>query len=158
MIQFSQVLIDKKKYIIANEGDQLVYLGWDLNAFKKKFPKHTEMSSAIQKQVIMQLKEFLAGDRQGFDVPTKFYGTDFQKAVWKKLGKIAYGKTLTYGELAQKLGKPNASRAIGAACGKNPIAIMYPCHRVIGKSGALTGFAGGIDLKKKLLKIEGHIV
>lgn len=158
MIQFSQVLIQNKKYIIANEGEQLVYLGWDLEAFRKKFPKNIEQSTPLQKEVTLQLKEFLNGKREQFEVSVKFYGTDFQKAVWKRLAKIAYGKTLTYGELAQKLGRPNASRAIGAACGKNPIAIMYPCHRVIGKSGALTGFAGGIDLKKKLLKIEGHIV
>lgn len=101
-----------------------------------------------------QLKEYFAGQRKKFEVPIDPMGTDFQKAVWKELSKVPYGKTINYGEQAKRLGKPNAARAVGAANGKNPIGIIVPCHRVIGASGSLTGFAGGLDKKKFLLELE----
>lgn len=101
-----------------------------------------------------QLKEYFQGKRNSFNLPLDFVGTDFQKSVWKYLLKIPYGETRTYGQIAQALGKPKASRAVGAANGKNPISIIVACHRVIGASGALTGFAGGIEAKATLLKLE----
>lgn len=101
-----------------------------------------------------QLKEYFSRKRDAFDLPLDFIGTDFQKSVWKYLLKIPYGETRTYGQIAHTLGKPKASRAVGAANGKNPIAIIAACHRVIGASGALTGFAGGIEAKATLLKLE----
>lgn len=101
-----------------------------------------------------QLKEYFQGKRNSFDLPLDFVGTDFQKSVWKYLLKIPYGETRTYGQIAEMLGNPKASRAVGAANGKNPIAIIAACHRVIGVSGALTGFAGGIEAKATLLKLE----
>ncbi|MBB4838249.1 methylated-DNA-[protein]-cysteine S-methyltransferase [Sphingomonas kyeonggiensis] len=103
-----------------------------------------------------QLKEYFAGSRTRFDLPLDFHGTDFQKSVWAELLAIPFGETRSYGEIAMKLGRPKASRAVGAANGRNPISIVAPCHRVIGSTGKLTGFAGGLDAKDYLLKLEGR--
>lgn len=102
-----------------------------------------------------QLEEYFAGIRAGFSLPLAPQGTDFQKAVWRQLEAIPYGETRTYGQIAAALGKPKASRAVGGANHNNPIAIVIPCHRVIGANGSLTGYAGGLDLKEKLLHLEG---
>ena len=88
-------------------------------------------------------------------MPLEPRGTEFQKAVWNELLKIPFGETKTYGEIAAAMGKPKASRAVGMGCNRNPIAIIIPCHRVVGKNGSLTGFAGGLDVKGKLLEHEG---
>ena len=101
-----------------------------------------------------QLEAYLAGELQEFDLPLAPEGTPFQQSVWQKLQTIPYGKTATYGELAAELGKPNASRAVGAANGRNPIPIVIPCHRVIGSNGKLTGFSGGLHIKEALLSLE----
>ncbi|HWO21632.1 MAG TPA: methylated-DNA--[protein]-cysteine S-methyltransferase [Kofleriaceae bacterium] len=103
-----------------------------------------------------QLAEYFAGARRDFDVPLLPRGTDFQALVWRELTRIPYGETRTYGELARGLGRPSASRAVGAANGKNPISILVPCHRVIAGSGALTGYAGGLDAKRWLLAHEAR--
>lgn len=103
-----------------------------------------------------QLTDYFAGRRTRFDLPLAFTGTDFQKAVWAELLLIPFGETRSYGEIARRLGRPGASRAVGAANGRNPISIVAPCHRVIGASGALAGFAGGIEAKRYLLAHEGH--
>lgn len=101
-----------------------------------------------------QLGEYFAGDRRRFDVPLSFAGTAFQKSVWAALLSIPFGETRSYGEVAAQIGKPSASRAVGAANGRNPISIIAPCHRVIGSTGKLTGFAGGMEAKKYLLELE----
>lgn len=101
-----------------------------------------------------QLGEYFAGDRRCFDVPLSFAGTAFQKSVWAALLAIPFGETRSYGEVAAQIGKPGASRAVGAANGRNPISIIAPCHRVIGSSGKLTGFAGGMEAKQYLLELE----
>lgn len=101
-----------------------------------------------------QLAEYFAGERQQFDVPLKLAGTSFQLCVWQELAKIPFGTTITYAELAQRVGQPTASRAVGNANGRNPISIIVPCHRVIGASGKLTGYAGGVAKKKWLLEWE----
>jgi methylated-DNA-[protein]-cysteine S-methyltransferase len=101
-----------------------------------------------------QLEEYFAGRRQRFDLPLDMRGTPFQKNVWKALLAIPFGEMRSYGELAHKLGRPGASRAVGAANGRNPISIVVPCHRVIGASGKLTGFAGGLEAKAHLLNHE----
>jgi methylated-DNA-[protein]-cysteine S-methyltransferase len=101
-----------------------------------------------------QLGEYFAGTRRTFDVPLSFAGTDFQKRVWAALLAIPFGETRSYGEIAEQLGVPGASRAVGAANGRNPISIIAPCHRVVGSTGKLTGFAGGLDAKKYLLELE----
>ena len=101
-----------------------------------------------------QLKEYFAGTRRTFDVKLNFIGTEFQNRVWSALLRIPFGETRSYGQIARELGNPRATRAVGAANGKNPIAIIAPCHRVIGASGALTGFAGGLKAKDTLLTLE----
>ncbi len=101
-----------------------------------------------------QLREYFAGERTTFELALAPAGTEFQRAVWAALVEIPYGGTTTYGALAQALGRPNASRAVGAANGRNPIAVVVPCHRVIGADGSLTGYAGGLDRKRTLLELE----
>ena len=101
-----------------------------------------------------QLAEYFAGERRAFDVPLSFAGTDFQKRVWAALLAILFGETRSYGEIADQLGNPGASRAVGAANGRNPISIIAPCHRVVGSNGKLTGFAGGLEAKAYLLDLE----
>ncbi|MGI6004448.1 MAG: methylated-DNA--[protein]-cysteine S-methyltransferase [Christensenellales bacterium] len=101
-----------------------------------------------------QLSEYLDGTRRQFELPFAPEGTSFEKRVWRALEEIPYGQTATYGQIAQKIGSPNASRAVGRACGRNPIGIMMPCHRVLGASGKLTGYAGGLDMKRSLLDLE----
>jgi methylated-DNA-[protein]-cysteine S-methyltransferase len=102
-----------------------------------------------------QLKEYFSGRRKAFDLKLDFAGTDFQKKVWQALLTIPFGETRTYGQIAKQIGRPTAMRAVGAANGKNPISIVAPCHRVIGSTGELTGFAGGLDAKAHLLGLEG---
>ena len=105
-------------------------------------------------QAIDQLKAYFKGELTRFDLELNVQGTDFQKTVWRELVKIPYGETISYGQLAQRIGNPKASRAVGMANGKNPISIIIPCHRVIGKNGSLTGFGGGLDAKRTLLDLE----
>lgn len=102
----------------------------------------------------MQLEEYFSGSRTEFDLPLNPEGTEFQKSVWKALCEIPYGETATYGEIAAKIGNPGACRAVGMANNRNPIAIIIPCHRVVGAGGSLTGYAGGLDKKDFLLKLE----
>ncbi len=105
-------------------------------------------------QARRELSEYFAGERRTFTVPLDFRGSDFQKRVWSALLAIPFGETRSYGQLAEQLGDRNASRAVGAANGRNPISIIAPCHRVIGASGKLTGFAGGLETKAYLLDLE----
>ena len=101
-----------------------------------------------------ELKEYFAGQRNEFEVPLTLVGTPFQQRVWTALQDIPYGATTSYGELADRLGQPTASRAVGLANGKNPISIIVPCHRVVGASGSLTGYGGGLERKQYLLDFE----
>lgn len=101
-----------------------------------------------------QLAQYFAGQRKAFDIAIEPAGTAFQRGVWRALRQIPYGVTINYGALAQRIGKPTASRAVGAANGRNPISIVIPCHRVIGANGDLTGYAGGMARKNALLKLE----
>lgn len=113
-------------------------------------PKET----IVYQNIKTQLGEYFSGKRKSFDIKIKPNGTEFQRLVWKELRKIPYGETKSYGEIADNIGKKGAARAVGMACNKNPILLFIPCHRVIGKNGNLTGFAGGIKVKEKLLEIE----
>ena len=106
------------------------------------------------RETIRQLKAYFAGDLEDFDLPLAPMGTPFQQSVWKRLCDIPYGKTISYGELARRVGNPKASRAVGLANGSNPIPIIIPCHRVIGSNGKLTGYGGGLPIKEKLLSLE----
>jgi methylated-DNA-[protein]-cysteine S-methyltransferase len=105
-------------------------------------------------RVRRQLDEFLVGERDTFDVPTVTHGTVFEESVWALLNEIPYGQTITYGELAAQLGDPALARKVGQAVGHNPISVIVPCHRVVGKNGKLTGYAGGLDRKQVLLGLE----
>ena len=104
-----------------------------------------------------QLREYFAGKRNHFELPLNGAGTDFQQAVWSALARIPFGELRSYGDIAREIGRPKAVRAVGAANGRNPLPIVVPCHRVIGSNGSLTGFAGGLDVKTKLLKLEGAL-
>lgn len=104
--------------------------------------------------VSAQLAEYFDGARTEFDLPLRLDGTEFQRTVWAGLREIPYGETWTYGQLAERLGRRTASRAVGLANGKNPISIIVPCHRVVGSSGGLTGYGGGLDRKQHLLTLE----
>ena len=101
-----------------------------------------------------QLREYFAGERRRFDLPIAPAGTPFRQRVWRLLLEIPHGETATYGEIANRLGTPDAARAVGAAVGRNPLAVVIPCHRVVGTNGALTGYAGGLDRKRWLLNHE----
>ena len=110
--------------------------------------------SAALGEARRQLTEYFAGARRAFDLPLAASGTPFQRRVWEALRRIPYGETISYGELARRIGKPTASRAVGAANGRNPIAIVVPCHRVIGADGTLIGYGGGLPVKEALLALE----
>lgn len=115
-------------------------------------------SNAVCDEAKRQVVEYFAGERQEFDLSIELTGTDFQQRVWSKLDAIPFGQTVSYGDVARSIGKPTASRAVGAANGRNPISIILPCHRVIGNDGNLTGYGGGLWRKEWLLKHEGGLL
>jgi len=128
---------------------------------KKKFPgfdikesdnddPHNEFLIDVRSQVV----EYFEGGRKHFDIPCEMTGTNFQKSIWKEIEKVPYGETISYGELAANAGNPGSARAAGNACGKNPIPLVIPCHRVIASNGKLGGFTGGLEMKMFLLNIE----
>lgn len=141
--------------LVAN-GDRLAAILWEND--KPNRVRLGELIEATDRPVLIeterQLNEYFAGDRHAFDLPLAFQGTDFQKQVWAALLTIPFGQTRSYAEIARQIGNVNAVRAVGAANGKNPISIVAPCHRVIGASGDLTGFAGGLTNKMFLLSLE----
>lgn len=110
--------------------------------------------TSLIKEIKKQIDEYITRERKGFDIPIKMIGTDFQIKVWEELRKIEYGTSISYQVLAERVKNKNYARAVGLANNKNPIPIIVPCHRVIGKNGKLVGYAGGIDIKSKLLEIE----
>ena len=123
--------------------------------FKKTpFAKMEQKTTALTKKIIQQLEQYFAKKRHSFELPLAPEGTDFQKKAWKALQTIPYGKTVSYQQQAIKAGNKAAVRAIGGANGRNPIPIIIPCHRVIGKSGKLVGYTGGLSIKEKLLSLE----
>ena len=115
-------------------------------------------ASGLLCAAVCQLSEYMSGRRETFDLPLSLSGTPFEREVWAQLRAIPYGETMTYGQLATTIGRPGASRAVGRACGANPVLVFVPCHRVIGADGRLTGFAAGLDAKRALLVLEGHEV
>ena len=136
--------------VIESDGNAITGIKTGLNAKtigKKEACTLTDIAAG-------QLKEYFAGKRKRFDLPLNPCGTDFQRSVWKALQDIPYGKTKTYKQIAEMIGNPKACRAVGMANNKNPIWIVIPCHRVIGTDGTLTGYGGGINMKKRLLELE----
>ncbi|QIZ62533.1 methylated-DNA--[protein]-cysteine S-methyltransferase [Acinetobacter indicus] len=134
----------------------LVAVIWD-NENPKRV-RQAELVEQLDHPILLdaqqQLKEYFQGQRQTFELPLDFEGTEFQKKVWQALLNIPFGETRSYRQIAEQVGSPKAVRAVGAANGQNPISIIAPCHRVIGSSGKLVGFAGGLDNKEILLKLE----
>ena len=118
--------------------------------------KETQVSSDLLRRCVTEIEEYFRGNRKEFDLPLLLKGTDFQKRVWHALEKIPYGQTRSYQDIAMMIKNPKASRAVGMANHVNPIVILVPCHRVIGKNGKLTGYGGGLDKKKYLLELEGE--
>lgn len=117
-------------------------------------PGYEEKETPLIKETYSQLQEYFAGKRKVFNIPIKLNGSEFQKKVWTELLKIPYGSTMSYKDIAKLVGNENASRAVGMANNKNKIMFIIPCHRVIGKNGSLTGYAGGLNIKKQLLQLE----
>jgi methylated-DNA-[protein]-cysteine S-methyltransferase len=113
-------------------------------------------SSAVLKAAAKQLDEWFAGKRTRFDLPLAPEGSAFQREVWAAIARVGFGKTADYGSLAAQLGRPKAARAVGAATGRNPLTIIVPCHRLLGRDGSLTGYAGGLDRKRALLAFEAE--
>lgn len=136
------------RYLVV-EGDESQVTGLWISDTYEAGEAVGELSKAL-----LQLKEYEAKRRTQFDLHLVPQGTAFQKAVWDVLLSIPYGETLTYGQIAEKIGNPKAVRAVGGACHNNPIGIVIPCHRVLGKDGSLTGYAGGVHLKEMLLNHE----
>ena len=139
---FGPVTIDADESAVIR-----VRFGGELSAAPRK---HTEIAD----QAAEQLAEYFSGRRQSFTVPLRPAGTPFQKRVWEELLQIPYGETVTYGQVALRIGRPTAARAVGMANHQNPIAVMIPCHRVVGANGALTGYAAGLPMKRRLLDLE----
>jgi methylated-DNA-[protein]-cysteine S-methyltransferase len=117
-----------------------------------------EKENRILKKVDQQLQEYFQGTRREFDLPLDAKGSQFQRSIWRELSKIPFGETRSYSELADAIGNPQAVRAVGLANGANPISIVVPCHRVIGKNGKLVGFGGGLEIKTCLLRHEGKLL
>lgn len=113
-----------------------------------------ERETPLLAEAMRQLAEYFAGERREFKLPLAPEGTPFMRRVWAELVKVPYGATATYGEIAERIGNPGGSRAVGLANNRNPIAIIIPCHRIIGSSGKLVGYAGGVELKERLLALE----
>lgn len=146
--------VGELKLIASQKGLAGVLWGEQDSRLKLSTAPMTAQKNEILEDAESQLQAYFKRQRQKFDLPLDFIGTEFQKSVWKKLLQIPFGETRTYGEIANELGNPKAVRAVGAANGMNPISIIAPCHRVIGASGKLTGFAGGLEAKSYLLDLE----
>jgi methylated-DNA-[protein]-cysteine S-methyltransferase len=144
------------KLLLAGSGTALKLVSFDSGKRRRSVEAEWQVDSSRFAEVVTQLQSYFAGERRKFDLPLVLEGTDFQKRVWSALQEIPYGETISYKELAQTVGSPKAVRAVGAANGANPIPIIIPCHRVIGNDGRLTGFGGGLPLKKRLLQLESR--
>lgn len=147
------------RLLLVVDDSAVIWLGWINEGLgsPKDFDDVSSGENAISKETLRQLSDYFSGKRKQFNLPLLPKGSTFQKKVWEELYNIPYGQVITYGEQANRLGMPKASRAVGAANGKNPICIIVPCHRVIGRSGKLTGFGGGLQNKMKLLQLEGAL-
>lgn len=123
-------------------------------SFRKPEGSYIEKETSLIREAARQIDEYMDGERTSFNLPLNPQGTPYQKAVWNTLQKVCFGETRTYKQIAEDIGNPLSCRAVGLANNKNPIAIIIPCHRIIGSNGKLTGYAGGLDVKEKLLTLE----
>lgn len=148
--------------LIAHTG-KIVYCNWDEDDCRNKeskvlqkvnYNEECDGDMCLLNIAVAQLDEYFSGSRKEFEIPLYLYGTDFQKNIWNKMKKISYGKTITYGQLGKMCGGENFARAVASACGANPLAILVPCHRVVGIGKWSGGYTGGVDKKIKLLELE----
>lgn len=142
--------------LLAGTADELSMIGFPKGAMRRDPEPDWIYNEEAFAKAREQLAEYFSGERKDFDLPLSLSGTDFQVSVLKALLEIPYGETRSYGAIAKRIGRPRAVRAVGAANGRNPITIIVPCHRVIGSSGDLTGFGGGLDTKEALLRLEAE--
>ncbi|MBB6052605.1 methylated-DNA--[protein]-cysteine S-methyltransferase [Armatimonas rosea] len=158
MIYFTELATTLCPLRLTSHGEALtgLYLLPDHRHAPRVTPDWQEAPALpVFQQAAAQLTEYLEGKRTGFTLPLAPAGTAFQRQVWAELEQIPYGQTISYGELARRIGNPSASRAVGLANGKNPLSIIVPCHRVVGATGKLTGYGGGLERKATLLALEG---
>lgn len=150
--------------MLGSLGDRLCLCDWQVEKHRGPVDRRLqrildaefeEGTSDVIERAAAQLDEYFAGRRRAFDIPLLFVGTDFQKVVWNELLRIPFGQTISYGEMARRIGMPKAVRAVANANGANAISIFAPCHRVIGSDRSLTGYGGGLDVKRALLELEG---
>ena len=142
--------------LLAGEEGALSMIGFPKGSMRREPEPHWIFNEKPLAAACAQLNEYFAGSRKEFDLPLRLTGTEFQVSVLEALQDIPYGETTSYGEIAKRIGRPKAVRAVGAANGRNPIPIVVPCHRVIGSTGDLTGFGGGLDTKEALLRLEAE--
>lgn len=142
--------------LLAGDDDGLSLIGFPKGKMRHDPEPDWIFNEKPFVEVCRQLEEYFAGTRKEFDLPLHLSGTEFQVLVLQELQQIPYGETTSYGDIAKRIGRPRAMRAVGAANGRNPIPIIIPCHRVIGSSGDLTGFGGGLDTKEALLRLEAE--
>ncbi len=159
-VYWSTFSCDGREWIAAASKAGLCYVGASTEDFHQWSCRQLPDSPIKQDEskispLITELTQYFDGQRADFTIPLELRGTPFQQSVWRALCEIPYGHTRAYSDIAKQIQKPRAIRAVGAAIGANPIWIVVPCHRVIGKNGALTGYRGGLDLKRRLLEIEG---
>jgi methylated-DNA-[protein]-cysteine S-methyltransferase len=154
MIYYRSVESPIGPLLVAGDGEALRYLLFAHGRREVRPEPEWEPDRGSLTETARQLTSYFAGKRRTFDVPLAPQGTPFQQQVWRALCNIPYGETTSYGELANRIGNPKAVRAVGLANGSNPIAIIIPCHRVIGSNGSLTGYGGGLPTKKALLELE----
>jgi methylated-DNA-[protein]-cysteine S-methyltransferase len=140
--------------VLAGDEKGLRHLAFQDGRHALAIENHWLLDPAFFKTLKTQLNAYFAGESKVFDVPLRPTGTPFQLKVWAALQEIPYGRTVSYGWIAKRIGRPNAVRAVGGANGRNPISIIIPCHRVIGSNGTLTGYGGGLDVKQRLLRLE----
>lgn len=159
MIYYTKMESPVGEILLVSDGHHLLRVSMDRQKYAAEIqPDWVEKRNVPSLQMAAeQLQSYFAGKRSDFDLPLSFQGTEFQKRVWHCLTRIPYGETISYGELARRVGNAKASRAVGLANGKNPLAIVVPCHRVIGANGTLTGYGGGLERKQKLLLLEQGI-
>lgn len=146
------------KLLLAGDGERIVEIGFPSGKGARRHSNDWTHDPGLFERVRSELAAYFIGQLRSFSVPLAPQGTRFQLRVWEALRNIPYGDTISYGELASRIGNPAASRAVGAANGRNPIPIIIPCHRVIGANGTLVGFGGGLDTKQKLLRLEHEAV
>lgn len=145
-------------YFLVCTNEALVFVGSENGSFDEviRFVGDNNLQKNYNeiKKYKDELEEYFSGNKKKFDFEIKVQGTEFQKKVWSELQNINYGSTVTYSFIAEKIGKPKAVRAVASAIGKNPLLVIVPCHRVVGKNGKLSGYRGGLEMKRKLLKLE----